>query len=85
MSHASMGIIGIGTMGGALALNIAENGYDVALWNRDMGAVDQLIANAGVLAPGWLNQTILKPLWPLWPRHGPLYCWSLRGKRWIKP
>jgi len=26
-----MGLIGTGTMGSALALNIAENGYDIAI------------------------------------------------------
>ena len=51
MTQANMGLIGIGTMGSALALNIAENGYDVAIWNLDLSAVDALIASAGDLAP----------------------------------
>ena len=46
-----MGLIGVGTMGSALALNIAENGHDVAIWNLDLSAVDALIASAGDLAP----------------------------------
>ena len=33
-----------------MALNIAEHGYDVTLWNLDLAAVDALIASAGVLA-----------------------------------
>ena len=36
MKQVSMGLIGVGTMGGALALNIAENGNDVALWSLDL-------------------------------------------------
>ena len=51
MTQANMGLIGTGTMGSALALNIAENGYDIAIWNLDLSAVDLLIASAGDLAP----------------------------------
>ena len=50
MAQANIGLIGVGTMGSALALNIAENGYDVGLWNLDLAAVDNLIASAGDLA-----------------------------------
>ena len=50
MIQVSMGLIGVGTMGGALALNIAENGTDVALWNLDLLDIDALIASAGPLA-----------------------------------
>ncbi|MEM8590939.1 MAG: NADP-dependent phosphogluconate dehydrogenase [Pseudomonadota bacterium] len=51
MALASMGLIGVGTMGSALALNMAENGHDVALYNLDSSTVDALIASAGDLAP----------------------------------
>ena len=51
MTQANMGLIGVGTMGSALALNIAENGHDVAIWNLDLSAVDALIASAGDLVP----------------------------------
>jgi len=51
MTQANMGLIGVGTMGSALALNIAENGHDVAIWNLDLAPVDALIASAGDLAP----------------------------------
>jgi 6-phosphogluconate dehydrogenase len=37
-------------MGSALALNFAEKGHDVALWNLELEAVDRLIASAGDLA-----------------------------------
>ena len=50
-STASMGLIGVGTMGSALALNIAEKGHDIALYNLDASNVDALIARAGDLAP----------------------------------
>lgn len=51
MSQANMGLIGVGTMGSALALNIADNGHDIALWNLDGSTVDALIADGGDLAP----------------------------------
>jgi 6-phosphogluconate dehydrogenase len=51
MTQANMGLIGVGTMGSALALNIAENGHDIAIWNLDLAPVDALIASAGDLAP----------------------------------
>ncbi|MGR3837117.1 MAG: NADP-dependent phosphogluconate dehydrogenase [Cognatishimia sp.] len=51
MTTASMGLIGVGTMGSALALNIAENGHDIALYNLDARTIDALIDQAGDLAP----------------------------------
>ena len=50
MTQAHIGVIGVGTMGSALALNFAEKGQDVALWNLELSAVDRLIASAGGLA-----------------------------------
>ncbi|MEL7093282.1 MAG: NADP-dependent phosphogluconate dehydrogenase [Pseudomonadota bacterium] len=50
MTTVSLGLIGVGTMGAALAQNIAENGYDIALYNLDGDAVDALIARAGPLS-----------------------------------
>ena len=51
MQTASIGLIGVGTMGSALALNIAENGHDIALYNLDPTTIDDLIARAGELSP----------------------------------
>ncbi|GLQ16270.1 NADP-dependent phosphogluconate dehydrogenase [Maritalea porphyrae] len=51
MDIASIGLIGVGTMGSALALNIAENGHDIALYNLDPTTIDELIDRAGELAP----------------------------------
>lgn len=50
MAVASMGLIGVGTMGSALALNIAENGHPIALYNLDPSTIDALISEAGELA-----------------------------------
>ncbi|PUB19413.1 NADP-dependent phosphogluconate dehydrogenase [Yoonia sediminilitoris] len=50
MSKAEIGLIGLGTMGAALALNIADNGFDIAVWNRTTEKTKQFHADAGALA-----------------------------------
>lgn len=44
---AHFGLIGLGTMGAALALNIAEKGYPVAVFNRTASATDAFMDRAG--------------------------------------
>ncbi|MFV0411352.1 MAG: NADP-dependent phosphogluconate dehydrogenase [Paracoccus sp. (in: a-proteobacteria)] len=44
------GLIGLGTMGAALALNIAEKGFHIAVYNRTGSVTDAFIAGAGDLA-----------------------------------
>ncbi|MDO6589517.1 phosphogluconate dehydrogenase (NADP(+)-dependent, decarboxylating) [Loktanella sp. D2R18] len=50
MSKAEIGLIGLGTMGAALASNIADNGFDIAVWNRTSEVTQAFHANAGALA-----------------------------------
>lgn len=45
-----IGLIGLGTMGAALALNIAEKGFDIAVWNRTAQVTDDFHKGAGDLA-----------------------------------
>lgn len=45
-----IGLIGLGTMGAALALNIAEKGFDIAVWNRTTSVTHDFHAKAGALA-----------------------------------
>lgn len=45
-----IGLIGLGTMGAALALNIAEKGFPVAVWNRTASVTRAFHASAGRLA-----------------------------------
>ena len=54
------GLIGLGTMGAALALNIAEKGYPIAVFNRTGTVTDEFIASAGDLAPHrrWMWRSI---------------------------
>jgi 6-phosphogluconate dehydrogenase len=47
--RARIGVAGLGTMGSALALNIAESGFDVALWNRTPAVARALAREAGPL------------------------------------
>ena len=48
---AVIGLIGLGTMGRALALNIAEKGFDIAVYNRTLSVTETFAAQAGPLAP----------------------------------
>jgi 6-phosphogluconate dehydrogenase len=50
MSTAEIGLIGLGTMGAALASNIADNGFDIAVWNRTGSVTTEFHAQAGELA-----------------------------------
>ena len=47
---ARIGLVGLGTMGSALALNIAEKGFDIAVYNRTASVTDTFMASAGALA-----------------------------------
>ena len=50
MTNADIGLIGLGTMGAALAMNIADNGFDVAVWNRTTSVTREFANNAGDLS-----------------------------------
>ena len=50
MSIAEIGLIGLGTMGAALASNIADNGFDIAVWNRTTSVTHDFHKEAGDLA-----------------------------------
>ncbi|NNL18039.1 MAG: NADP-dependent phosphogluconate dehydrogenase [Boseongicola sp.] len=47
---ARIGVTGMGTMGAALALNIADNGFEVAVHNRSPGRTRDVMADAGALS-----------------------------------
>ncbi|MFO1034095.1 MAG: NADP-dependent phosphogluconate dehydrogenase [Hyphomicrobiales bacterium] len=50
MMKADIGLIGLGVMGANLALNIAEKGFRVAVYNRTWAATEKFMAEAGDLA-----------------------------------
>lgn len=50
MAKADIGVYGLGTMGSALALNLAENGFDVAVSNREAEWIADFVDEAGLLA-----------------------------------
>ena len=47
---AEIGLVGLGTMGAALSLNIAEKGFPIAVWNRTTSVTHEFVASAGDLA-----------------------------------
>ncbi len=51
MNRPTIGLIGLGTMGSALALNIAEKGFAIAVWNRTASVTREFFAAAGGIAP----------------------------------
>lgn len=50
MTKPQVGLVGLGTMGAALALNIAEKGFPIAVWNRTASVTQDFHAGAGELA-----------------------------------
>ncbi|WP_187969636.1 NADP-dependent phosphogluconate dehydrogenase [Aquibium microcysteis] len=50
MQQAEIGLIGLGVMGSNLALNIAEHGYRIAVWNRTTEKTQAFAATAGALS-----------------------------------
>ncbi len=50
MADADIGLIGLGTMGAMLALNMAEKGYKVAVYNRTYSVTEDFVSGAGSLA-----------------------------------
>lgn len=62
MAQASIGLIGLGTMGGALALNIAEKGFPIAVWNRTTATTRRFYAHAGALADRIIPTETLRDL-----------------------
>lgn len=50
MADADIGLIGLGTMGAMLALNMAEKGHKVAVYNRTTSVTDDFVNGAGDLA-----------------------------------
>jgi 6-phosphogluconate dehydrogenase len=50
MSHARIGLVGLAVMGANLALNIAEKGFKVAVYNRTTARTDEFMGEAGSLA-----------------------------------
>ena len=48
----SIGFIGLGIMGGAMAANILRAGYDLTVWNRTPGRITPLAESGAAVAAG---------------------------------
>jgi 6-phosphogluconate dehydrogenase len=59
---ADIGLVGLGVMGAKLALNMAEKGYSVAVYNRTTAKTEEFMATAGNLAPRLTACVTLKDL-----------------------
>ena len=60
-----IGLIGLAVMGQNLALNIAEKGFPISVWNRSTDKTDQTVARAAKenisgLTGAWFRPTILQ-------------------------
>ncbi|MEL7344399.1 MAG: NADP-dependent phosphogluconate dehydrogenase [Pseudomonadota bacterium] len=62
MADADIGLIGLGTMGAALSLNIAEKGFKTAVYNRTTARTDAFMEEAGDLASNLVATTTLEGL-----------------------
>ena len=62
MTSSDIGVVGLGVMGAALALNIAEKGHRVAVYNRTAARTAELMASAGSLAARLAPFSSLKDL-----------------------
>src|SRR6476646_9432612 len=62
MSNSEIGVIGMGVMGSSLALNIAEKGFKVAVWNRNDKVMHEVVRNAGPLAANFTACNTLEEL-----------------------
>jgi 6-phosphogluconate dehydrogenase len=59
---AEIGLIGLGVMGANLALNIAEKGFTIAVYNRTWATTEKFVADAGALAPKIIACRTMKDL-----------------------
>jgi len=50
VTKSNIGLIGLGTMGAMLALNIAEKGFGISVFNRTTATMKSFFDNAGELA-----------------------------------
>ncbi len=60
MSKSQIGVYGLGTMGSALALNMADNGFQVAVTNREVDWIAPFIKEAGALVNNLAPHDTLK-------------------------
>ena len=52
-ASADVGLIGLAVMGQNLALNMADHGYRVAVYNRTTAVMDKFVAATGIRRAGW--------------------------------
>ena len=73
---ADIGLIGLGVMGANLALNMAEKGHHVAVYNRTGEKTDAFMASAGDLAARLTPTKSLADLAAAVTAPRPIVMWS---------
>ncbi len=51
MAHERVGVVGLGTMGGSMAANLARAGFPLTVWNRTAGRAAELQELGATVAP----------------------------------
>ena len=83
---ADIGLVGLGVMGANLALNMAEKGYSVAVYNRTASKTDAFVAEAGNLAPASDRLRHTSRIWsPPSRRRARSSSWCRPARRSTKP
>ena len=63
---ADIGLIGLAVMGENLALNIADHGFTIAVFNRTTSTMEQWVAKVKNQEPS--GNRVIDPFWP-YTRH----------------
>ncbi|WP_054774957.1 NAD(P)-binding domain-containing protein [Methylogaea oryzae] len=62
-ANADIGLVGLGVMGQNLALNIADHGYTIAVYNRHHEITDAFVAHCREKEPSH-ERVLAAPSWP---------------------
>jgi 6-phosphogluconate dehydrogenase len=77
---AAIGMVGLATMGRNLALNIADHGFPVAVWNLEQPVTDQFVAENGGAAGRFVGTSSLAQLVTALPRPRRIWLMIKSGK-----
>ena len=61
-NNTRVGFVGLGTMGSAMAANLARAGFDLTVWNRTPGRAAPLIA-LGAVKPAHRRKWPVRATW----------------------
>src|SRR5437870_2618441 len=82
-TSADVGLIGLAVMGQNLALNMADNGYRVAVYNRTTAVMEKFVAGHGDTLGGLVGRPRYPSSSPRSRSRARSSSSSRRGRRWI--